>query len=489
MSDPDLLTDQQTYSSEQTWKREELVSNKDPNGNRPVLLGHLKALASGAHCISSGEGEVRALKPKELRCLRAMDGFRPWEEIAAVAALPLAEVHTIFERYRCSTSVDLVSSWNKLRWCADCLTYQNAHSLDSNCVCGGSLHYVDLDPPFDPWICFGPERELITRFIEETLGHSIPPAKMILGNNCLRDGAFHWQVIIDGDVAVRVHFKGSDPESWRFSATEHLARVDWRSQPSSALDAEIARTVKANADHLEDLVRDTEVFVEDMSGRWPCTPLVYFSGGKESVVMADIFSKLGLSANLVFGAVGFDFPEDIEFMRSLEDYYAGDAHLTLHRRMADASEAQAQIRKNGPITLRDPWCRLIKYANRDRLISELYPPPTRFIAFEGSRCYENDFRRSNPRVELMRIPGYSRAHYWARPLAYWNGLDIWTYIYSRSLPVNPLYHLGFQRTTCWLCPIVNPFHLHRSKVLHPGLWEDYDPVVVPLSKDTQGLPF
>jgi hypothetical protein len=37
-----------------------------------------------------------------------------------------------------------------------------------------------------------------------------------------------------------------------------------------------------------------------------------------------------------------------------------------------------------------------------------------------------------------------------------------------------MYRRGYQRTTCWLCPIVNPFHLATSKEQYPALWKQLD---------------
>jgi 3'-phosphoadenosine 5'-phosphosulfate sulfotransferase (PAPS reductase)/FAD synthetase len=188
------------------------------------------------------------------------------------------------------------------------------------------------------------------------------------------------------------------------------------------------------------------------------------------MVMAHLFQTLGQEANLVFAATGFDCPEDLEFIGTLQAKLSGWDKVHLHVHFGNETQAWQALERCGPITLTNPWCRrILKYPNRDAVITRLYPNQA-FIAFEGSRWYENDFRRSHPQVMLLDIPGYSRAHYWALPLAPWNGLDIWSYILQHNLAINPLYFEGFQRTTCWICPLVNPYHLHRSRELYPELW-------------------
>ena len=90
---------------------------------------------------------------------------------------------------------------------------------------------------------------------------------------------------------------------------------------------------------------------------------------------------------------------------------------------------------------------------------------------EGSRWYENDFRRSHPRVNFAS--GYER-QIWVHPIAPWTGLDVWLYIYAEGLKINPMYHKGYQRTTCWMCPLVNPYHIHLSKKQYPEHWKQME---------------
>jgi 3'-phosphoadenosine 5'-phosphosulfate sulfotransferase (PAPS reductase)/FAD synthetase len=108
-----------------------------------------------------------------------------------------------------------------------------------------------------------------------------------------------------------------------------------------------------------------------------------------------------------------------------------------------------------------------------RAITERLYGAEHFVALEGSRWYENDFRRSHPRINFVK--GYER-QVWVHPIAAWTGLDVWTYIHREGLRVNPMYAKGYQRTTCWHCPIVNPLHMELSKRQYPELWQDMEGV-------------
>jgi phosphoadenosine phosphosulfate reductase len=234
--------------------------------------------------------------------------------------------------------------------------------------------------------------------------------------------------------------------------------------------------ISANQVYLERLLEDAIVFVEEMSTRADTLPLIYFSGGKESMVMMDIFKKAGKRANLLFAATGWDFPEDLDFMRALQqdpEYFEG---FNLHMELVDADAMLKKLKEKGYLHALDPWCRHeVKYPIRMKAIQQLYKDQD-FIVFEGSRWYENDFRRSNPKVAVNEIEGYTGQQTWAHVLAEWNGFDVWAYTFLNGLKVNRLYKMGYQRTTCWLCPIVNPFHVYLSQKHHPELWKQVEDV-------------
>lgn len=80
---------------------------------------------------------------------------------------------------------------------------------------------------------------------------------------------------------------------------------------------------------------------------------------------------------------------------------------------------------------------------------------------------------------------------WIHPLAEWTSYDIWLYIFKEKLEINPVYFKGFQRTTCWLCPIVSPIHLYNSKRHYPQLWEKIKECEMDAFEDdtTHDLPF
>jgi len=451
----------------------------DFNKSNPILLAKIKTFSSGRAALIYSEGELDYIQPNELTLLASMDGYLTWQQIAENTGTTTKEVKELFIKFSRRKAVTLLKYWNKLRWCSKCGAYLN--SFEEDCwQCGQRLTYVPLAPPNDPWICFFEEKKFIFEIIFKQLGLRIPEHILILGNNGLRHGRFFWQIIIYGQVVATIHFDDIEPSTWHVEPEDCLESIVNMVHNAKIVswEEDVQKTMVANSRHMDKLIQDSLVFIEEMNSHWEATPLIYFSGGKESLVMSYLFKTLNCSANLVYAGVGFDFPEERAFIEELQRDSWLSSKQKLFADFGNSIQAQKELDKNGPITLENTWCRkTLKYPNRDKLVTMLYPD-SRFIAYEGSRWYETDFRRSHARVQLMNIPGYSQAHYWALPLASWTSLDIWCYTFANKLPINPLYKKGFQRTTCWICPLINPFHIQQSMRQEPHLWKKV-PIAVP----------
>ena len=45
---------------------------------------------------------------------------------------------------------------------------------------------------------------------------------------------------------------------------------------------------------------------------------------------------------------------------------------------------------------------------------------------------------------------FSRSKHVCNPIIDWSDQDVWEYIRSEKIPMNPLYEMGFYRVGCWL---------------------------------------
>ena len=435
-------------------------------GDTPLMLGRLKRTGPGRAVLLGHAGDVRSVPDDWHDVIRAMDGFRTFGEIAAAMQRSESEVRRIFTAVRGEKRLGLLEEWNTCSWCERCALYLSRQRVCSGC--GGPTAPVPLVPPCDPWVLFDDEHAFVRDLLREHAGLDVDERRVLLGNNGVRDNKFFWQIVYAGRVVLHVGFTEFDPASWRVQVADGVAGLDW-TRPALPRDEEMRRIAAANRGTLAALEADSVAFIDEVSTYYPTDPVLYFSGGKESVVMLRLLEKANRRSNVIFVATGVDFPEDAKFM--LEELKPTlDNHPLFHFEVNLAPQERflSVFKEQGTLDARSAWCRkYIKAPLKGEITRRLYGDQ-HFVAFEGSRWYENDFRRSHPRINFAE--GYER-QIWVHPLAEWTGLDVWSYIYLENLKINPMYFHGFQRTTCWLCPIVNPFHLDRSRKRYPELWK------------------
>lgn len=59
------------------------------------------------------------------------------------------------------------------------------------------------------------------------------------------------------------------------------------------------------------------------------------------------------------------------------------------------------------------------------------------------------------------------------PIVDWSNADVWGYIHSESLPINPLYQCGFERVGCVGCPLGGYKHQCRDFARYPKFKKAY----------------
>jgi len=433
----------------------------------PLVLGRLKRDSSGRCALLGHAGDVRAIPGDWFDTLSLMDGFHSMQEIAVLTGNDEAAVREIFQTLRGGKHVSTLQDWNVIYWCAACRTYLTRATACPGC--GSSLKQVPWLPPCDPWILFEQEYEFVRQALRIHAGVEIDADRLLLGNNGICNNRFFWQIAYDGRIVLRIDFNGLNRSSWKVIVHEAAHEVNWR-VPSQGRSAEALRMAAANQDSLQKIEADSIAFLDEVWGYYDTTPLMYFSGGKESMVMLRLLEKAGRKTNLAFVGTGLDFPEDARFLlEELKPEIDRNPIFDLRTNVAAEDMFLGAFELEGNrLDARSAWCRERIKVPLKRALTEEFYGDRHFVALEGSRWYENDFRRSHPGINFAR--GYDK-QIWVHPIARWTGLDVWLYTYAEKLKVNPMYGMGYQRTTCWMCPIVNPFHLDLSKTQYPELWK------------------
>ena len=325
---------------------------------------------------------------------------------------------------------------------------------------------IVFEPPCDPFIAFKEERNFILSILKNKFDIKLPDNAFFLVNNGIKDNVFFWEVVYKNKKLLKIIFNTEDASTWDYlMLCENVCEVTLPLELDSKM---IDKIVKANKGRLDYLFHSAEVFIKECIQFFDSKPLIYFSGGKESLVMLSLFERLEIEANVITVLTGVEFPEDREFIYSYKSNIENNKLFQYFFFEEDGKNIIRNLTEKGVLSAKEPWCRVDFKKKLKNKGTQIIYNKSDFVACEGSRWYENDFRRRHPKVNF--INDYEH-QVWIHPLAEWTSFDIWIYMYQNKIPINPVYLKGFQRTTCWLCPIVNPYHIKCSKKYYPSLWK------------------
>ena len=182
---------------------------------------------------------------------------------------------------------------------------------------------------------------------------------------------------------------------------------------------------------LQYAVEEALIFIEkNLSNKG--TIYVAFSGGKDSIVIADLMKQSGIPYKLYYAKTGIDPPELVRFIR--KEY--PDCQFLKPKR----SFWYLLATHNPPAR----GCRWCCYELKKRPTLDI-PLSHRVI---GIRAEESARRSKYKRIS--HFDKYKWTLYY--PILYWKEIDIWDYIEERKLPYPSLYDEGLGRLGCVICP-------------------------------------
>jgi len=221
--------------------------------------------------------------------------------------------------------------------------------------------------------------------------------------------------------------------------------------------------LKANMERVEIARSRACKFTVKMNQRFGSSNLTLaYSGGKDSLATLSITLEAGLDPTLVFNDTGLELPETVDNVWRVADRFS--------LKVSEASAGDAFWRYldiYGPPARDYRWCcKLCKLAPMSRLYRKVFGEAVSFI---GQRRFESRSRRRSKAVGRNRL--LPNVIYCA-PINDWTMLDVWLYLRRMKLDAyaNPLYHEGFDRIGCYLCPYCNVAEFREVKNLHEDLW-------------------
>ncbi len=187
--------------------------------------------------------------------------------------------------------------------------------------------------------------------------------------------------------------------------------------------------------------------IESRIGK-PDKVFVSFSGGKDSVVVLDIALKLYNKDQIypVYVDTGVEFPETIEYVKTVEDYY----DVPIVRTYAGIDK---KIAEKGLPSRENRWCTNLKQRAFINKVRELSRRDEQVYVLIGDRDVESVKRGHRPPVIKKNN------HIEVAPIKMWSTILVQTYILVNNVPLNPLYEYGFYRIGCYICPALRSLEI------------------------------
>jgi len=212
--------------------------------------------------------------------------------------------------------------------------------------------------------------------------------------------------------------------------------------------------------------------------------VVCYSGGADSQVALDLALLQYEDVEIIFCDTGLEFPETYKTIEETAKFYK----LPIKFLRAGKTFEEYLESFNGLYpSLQRRWCTerlktrpLTRYIRsllrgglrRDALPSgspsrEPVPDSAIICEVDGIRRDESRWRANRVRVEPRKGATWNQIHQvfgMTKP-------EIFAYIKKGGLPLNPLYELGYSRTSCWFCPYTTEKENALLRNTHKKLYE------------------
>ncbi len=216
----------------------------------------------------------------------------------------------------------------------------------------------------------------------------------------------------------------------------------------NGLDATTEIVAKANSITLRKLEDDAVNFINEAVSQFgQCSPVVSFSGGKDSVVVSHLVRKALKTEDVahIFGDTNNEFPDTYRFIeRFMNDnqntpFFGGQIDRDWFN-MCNVLQPPSRI---------TAWCCSVFKSSSIAKAIQSFSKGNKVLSFEGVRRCESSRRRNRPAIATNNKIA---SQILARPILDWRNIDVWIYIIANNLPINRAYRLGLSRVGCLYCP-------------------------------------
>lgn len=323
----------------------------------------------------------------------------------------------------------------RLHWCSKC----NVPLLTPTCYrchSRGRRFIVDAKPVFVEERCL----------LEKICGRRLPDNLYSSQNRLYYQGRFLMSLAANnGHVAV-----SKDHTDSLLKGVVHYSD-SISLEPAIAANEPVLRFLEQQA--MDSILEVTREYADRK-------PVISFSGGKDSTVVAHLVARsVGATKNvsLFFGDTTLEHPETNDYVKQFAEYYS--LPLTVKRASCDFFQMCEQL---GPPSRIMRWCCTVFKANP---LNAYLREQEKILSFDGIRRAESNRRRN-----YERISGNKKAlkQLVFRPILDWSSLAVWLYIFAYKIPYNPAYDKGYARIGCVICPFSSDFNDFLTRKNYPG---------------------
>ena len=213
--------------------------------------------------------------------------------------------------------------------------------------------------------------------------------------------------------------------------------------------------------------------------------VVAFSGGKDSQVILDLVTRVlpTESFKAVFQDTDMELPCTYDIVAyTEEDYRYRFPNFKLYHAKNDR-KALDLWKQYGPPSRVNRWCcSVMKTTVFRRTMKEIHNTDAqpKVAVFEGVRADESARREAYDRIGVnVKHPNLINC----RAIFRWNNSEIFLYLFSRDIELNPAYRMGLTRVGCGVCPFASEWSEYLIRRIYPDNSKQYIAVIEEMAKN------
>lgn len=257
----------------------------------------------------------------------------------------------------------------------------------------------------------------------------------------------------------------------------------------SSLEAiDVKKLISINKDAIETIENEAMDFIrgcyDTYSGKVDDF-VVAFSGGKDSQVILDLVTRVlpVESFKVVFQDTDMELPCTYDIVAyTEEDYKYRFPNFKLYHAKSER-KALDLWKQYGPPSRVNRWCcSVMKTTVFRRTMKELHNTDIqpKVAVYEGVRADESNRRESYNRIGVsVKHPNLINC----RAIFRWNNAEVFLYLFSRGIELNPAYRMGLTRVGCGVCPFASDWSEYLIRRIYPDISKKYVAVIEEMAKN------